>query len=58
MLLSVLNGELPKLDQPRLLRMQFQAELGQALQEYFEESVVLGNFNLSEMIRFAEALTG
>ena len=30
-LLPVLSGEPPKLDQPRLIRMEFQTELGQTL---------------------------
>src|SRR6266446_1620242 len=40
-LLSALSGEPPKLDQPRLLRVQFQAELRQALPEFFQKSLRL-----------------
>src|ERR1700694_31653 len=40
-LLSVTSGEPPELDQPRLLRVQFQAELRQALPEFFQESLRL-----------------
>jgi hypothetical protein len=34
-----LDGEPPELDQPRLLRMQFQAELRQALPEFLQKSL-------------------
>src|SRR5712692_4792901 len=36
---SVLGGEPPELDQPCLLRMQFQAELRQTLPEFLQESL-------------------
>ena len=36
-LLSILCGEPPKLDQSRLLRMQFQTKLRQAFPEFFQE---------------------
>src|SRR5450755_1345674 len=36
-LLSLLGGESPKLDQPRLLSMQFQAELREPVAELREE---------------------
>src|SRR5258708_7306952 len=39
--LSVLDGEPPELDQPCLLRMQFQAELRQAVPEFFQKTLRL-----------------
>jgi hypothetical protein len=38
---SILGGEPPELDQPRLLRVQLQAELRQALLEFSQESLRL-----------------
>jgi hypothetical protein len=40
-LLSAWGGEPPKLDQPRFFRVQFQAELRQALPEFFQKALCL-----------------